>query len=138
MRAYYSYNDDAREIEEIEAYEQRFLDIIVEDWYDLVRYLVGLGFAIFGLIGLYFHQFASYYFLKRCTNTEGTIGKLRRVLSIESMNNIPRYPLSSATVSEDNNYNDTEEVYDDQGMVDRGEVPLILLQDNPKSACTPE
>jgi hypothetical protein len=204
--SYYSYNDDNRDVEEIEAYEQRLHDIIVEDWYDLVRYLVGLGFAIFGLIGLYFHQFASYYFLKRYTYTEGTVRKSGLVLSIESMNNVPRYPLSSATVSEDNNYDDMEEAYDDEGMVERGKVqpkhdsvpsystayrifvvysaeavhrnslcaacgpninsiispeplvetdyfqwfrtsqsfevgskvPLILLRDNPKSACTPE
>mmetsp|Transcript_23937 Transcript_23937/g.42469 ORF Transcript_23937/g.42469 Transcript_23937/m.42469 type:complete len:399 (-) Transcript_23937:916-2112(-) len=65
--------------------EQRLHDILVEDWYDLVRYLVGLGFCIFGLIGLYFHQFASYYFLKTYTHPGSTVTKMGRVISCEPM-----------------------------------------------------
>lgn len=63
--------------------EERIREILVDDWYDLIRYLVGLGFCISGLIGLYFHQFASYYFLKKYTRPRETERRIGRVLSCE-------------------------------------------------------
>lgn len=186
------------ETQEQEAEEERLHEIIVEDWYDLVRYLVGLGFCIFGLIGLYFHQFASYYFLKRYTNPNGTERKMGRVISCEPMRVRPQEPLSHTTSTlsaetEDENpaskrnferyrrkkgyrifvvYSaaaphrrgmcgacgpDTTtvshtsisaeslvETYYFQWFRTSKQVPigsaisLILLKDNPKSACTPE
>ena len=65
--------------------EKRVHNIIVDEWYELVRYLVGLGLCIFGLIGLYFHQFASYYFLKRYTRSRGTERRIGRVVSCEPL-----------------------------------------------------
>jgi hypothetical protein len=187
------------EQQEQEAEEQRLHEIIVEDWYDLVRYLVGLGFCIFGLIGLYFHQFASYYFLKRYTNPSGTERKIGRVISCEPMRPCPQDPLSySATSrsssserdeenqsrSKDAEFHDRKKGYrifvvysaamptrhgvcgacgpdtttnhtsiSAESLVEMeyfqwfrtseqvpvgSAVSLILLKDNPKSACTPE
>ena len=63
--------------------EERIREILVDGWYDLIRYLVGLGLCIFGLIGLYFHQFASYYFLKKYTRPSDTERRIGRVLSCE-------------------------------------------------------
>jgi len=65
--------------------EKRIHDIIVDEWYDLVRYLVGLGLCICGLIGLYFHQFASYNFLKKYTQSRGTENRIGRVVSCEPL-----------------------------------------------------
>jgi hypothetical protein len=58
-------------------------DTIVDDWYELIRYLVGLSLCIFGLIGLYFHQFASYHFVKKYTKPMETEHRVGRVLSCE-------------------------------------------------------
>jgi hypothetical protein len=104
--------------------QQRLHDILVEDWYDLVRYLVGLGFAIFGLIGLYFHQIASYYFLKRYTDSNGTVRRMGRVLSCEPMSHCPHYPRtpSAATVATTTGKDDNmEQYYDEEEMLDMEE-----------------
>mmetsp|Transcript_587 Transcript_587/g.1216 ORF Transcript_587/g.1216 Transcript_587/m.1216 type:complete len:475 (-) Transcript_587:187-1611(-) len=68
--------EDARET-------KRVHDIIVEDWYDLIRYLVGLGLCIFGLIGMYFHQFASYNFVRKYSRPRETEHRIGRVLLCE-------------------------------------------------------
>eukprot|EP00532_Pseudo-nitzschia_australis_P009825 CAMPEP_0168232060 /NCGR_PEP_ID=MMETSP0140_2-20121125/16929_1 /TAXON_ID=44445 /ORGANISM="Pseudo-nitzschia australis, Strain 10249 10 AB" /LENGTH=479 /DNA_ID=CAMNT_0008164557 /DNA_START=143 /DNA_END=1582 /DNA_ORIENTATION=+ len=73
-----TYTDDAEE-------RKRVHDIIVEEWYDLVRYLVGLGLCIFGLIGMYFHQFASYYFVKKYSRPRETEHRIGTVLSCEPL-----------------------------------------------------
>ena len=65
--------------------EKRVHDAIVDDWYDVIRYLVGLVLCISGLIGLYFHQFASYYFLKQYTNPKKAEQRIGRVVSCEPL-----------------------------------------------------
>jgi len=65
--------------------EERIHEIIVDEWYDLVRYLVGLGLCIFTLIGLYFHQYASYHFLKKYTRPRETERRVGRVVSCEPL-----------------------------------------------------
>jgi hypothetical protein len=77
---YHSNSNDYGEEEEEIMHE-----MLVDDWYDLVRYLVGLGLCIFGLIGMYFHQFASYYFLKRYTRPRFTERRIGRVISCEPL-----------------------------------------------------
>jgi hypothetical protein len=173
--------------------EQRLHEIIREDWLDLIRYLSVAGFCIFGLIGLYFHQFASYYFLKRYTSPTGTVRKMGHVLSCESMRITARSPHSSTEKGNDDKddnspskgsdgpmcgyrifvvYSASAPVRKDlcsacapdtttnhhsetsiESLVETdyfqwfrtntakpigSEVALILLKDNPKSACTPE
>jgi hypothetical protein len=197
---YYEFDDDQQQQQEEEDPEEqkRVHDILVEDWYDLVRYLVGLGFCIFGLIGLYFHQFAAYYFLKRYTNPNGTEQRLGKVISCE-----PIKRLASPVLPNDENNNNSSSIsidkdddastwYGDECSINYrmfvvytasastkkgicnpcgapdpnscvspetlvdgeieyfqwfltskpmpvdAEVSLILLKDNPKSACTPE
>jgi hypothetical protein len=202
-RGPYYYNGAKSYEEQQEIEEQRLHAIIREDWFDLIRYLCGLGFCIFGLIGLYFHQFASYYFLKRYTSATGTIRKMGRVISCESMRISARAHISShhegsggggGLQSEYDNHNhDFHQEEDDdpkcgykifvvysasapirkdlcstctpdtttisqsfignESLVESdyfqwfrtntpraigSEVTLILLKDNPKSACTPE
>ncbi len=65
--------------------ESRLREIIVDSWYELVRYLVGLGMCIFALIGLYFHQFASYYFVKKYTKPRETERRIGRVVCCEPL-----------------------------------------------------
>jgi hypothetical protein len=65
--------------------EKRIHDAIVNDWYDVIRYLVGLVLCISGLIGLYFHQFASYYFLKQYINPKKIEQRIGRVVSCEPL-----------------------------------------------------
>jgi len=77
----YDYNDDNDNTEE----EKRIHDVIVDEWFDLIRYLVGLVLCICGLIGLYFHQFASYFFLKQYMNPKKTELRIGRVLSCEPL-----------------------------------------------------
>lgn len=76
--SYRTYTEDAEE-------RKRAHDVIVEEWYDLVRYLVGLGLCIFGLIGMYFHQFASYYFVKKYSRPRETEHRIGTVLSCEPL-----------------------------------------------------
>ena len=88
---YYSYyssgnNDDYTA--EYDAMEEELVkEMIVDEWYDLVRYLVGLGLCIFSLIGLYFHQFASYKFVKKYTKPRETERRVGRVVSCEPILN---------------------------------------------------
>lgn len=63
--------------------EERLHEIIVDEWYNLIRYEVGLSICIFGLIGLYFHQYASYHFLKRYTRPRETEHRRGRVVVCE-------------------------------------------------------
>jgi multisubunit Na+/H+ antiporter MnhB subunit len=79
---YYQYNS-SNDYEYDAEEEERVHEMLVDDWYDLIRYLVGLGVCIFGLIGLYFHQFASYYFLKKYARPRETERRIGRVLSCE-------------------------------------------------------
>ncbi|KAG7351426.1 hypothetical protein IV203_010786 [Nitzschia inconspicua] len=198
------YFNGAKSYEDQQAEEKQRLNAIVrEDWFDLVRYLCGLGFCIFCLIGLYFHQFASYYFLKRYTCQTGTIRKMGRVISCESMtiSARPLTPSNHSGAATEQREDDTCSDYDcssldkendipkcgyrifvvysasapiriglctacapdtttishstvsNESLVETdyfqwfrtntpraigSEVPLILLKDNPKSACTPE
>lgn len=201
-RGPYYFNGATSYAEQEAAEEQRLHAIIRDDWFDLVRYMCGLGFCIFGLVGLYFHQFASYYFLKRYTSSTGTIRKLGRVISCESIRiSSPKSlsPHSSASTEKDemsgcdedyssDHKGDNDDVkcgyriyvvYTASASIRRdlcsacgpdtttvthspasneslfetqyfqwfrtntsravgSEVALILLKDNPKSACTPE
>lgn len=58
---------------------------IADEWYDLVRYLVGLGLCIVGLINLYFHQYASYRFVKRYTEPSEIERRVGRVVACEPL-----------------------------------------------------
>jgi len=89
---YYSF-DDYIELDYEE--EERIHELIVDHWYNLVRYLVGLSLCIFGLIGLYFHQYASYYFLMRYTLPRETERRIGRVVLCEPL-------LSSTSINGEN------------------------------------
>lgn len=58
---------------------------VVDAWYDLVRYLVGMGLCIFCLINFYFHQYASYKFVKRYTEPNETEKRVGRVVACEPL-----------------------------------------------------
>ncbi len=58
---------------------------IADEWYDLVRYLVGMGLCIVGLINLYFHQYASYKFVKRYTEPSEIERRVGRVVACEPL-----------------------------------------------------
>ena len=107
----YYYNGAKSYEEQQEAEEQRLHEIIREDWLDLIRYLSGAGFCIFGLIGLYFHQIASYYFLKRYSDSKNTEQKMGRVLTCESMRISARAP-HATTENKDVDGEDDDDSYD--------------------------
>lgn len=97
----YTNDDDANNADYDWEEEARLQEEIVDDWYELVRYLVGLGMCIFALIGLYFHQFASYYFVKKYTRPLETERRIGRVVSCE--------PLLSSTSIPDKKYKTRKE-----------------------------
>lgn len=82
---YYSNDDNTNNDDYDWEEESRLREIIVDSWYELVRYLVGLGMCIFALIGLYFHQFASYYFVKKYTKPRETERRIGRVVCCEPL-----------------------------------------------------
>mmetsp|Transcript_96929 Transcript_96929/g.196917 ORF Transcript_96929/g.196917 Transcript_96929/m.196917 type:complete len:432 (-) Transcript_96929:89-1384(-) len=65
--------------------EERIRELIEDEWYNLARYLIGLALCIFGLIGMYFHQFASYCFLKRYIRPRETERRIGRVVVCEPL-----------------------------------------------------
>jgi hypothetical protein len=129
-------------------------EIEIEAWFTLFRYLVGLGFVIFGAYTILYNDIATYIFLKKYLKATPIQGQ---VLSCEELpGNVKKYEIQvlySAIVRKFASdprlrFRYPEALllqkeflrrFESNWLIPRGSsVDLLLLPGFPKSGCTPE
>jgi hypothetical protein len=128
-------------------------EVLVEDWFDLIRYLMGLAFLIFGIFFVLYSDIATYSML-RCYNKTGRIVP-GEVLSCEDVPGHVKkfeievlYSADTAQFKDSRNkfrYPDAMETkeylrrFQTDWKTPRGSmIELIILPGIPTSACTSE